>query len=167
MEEFASRTGFALGFFDELASTNDEARDARYTNGAVVIAERQSRGRGQRGNSWSSAEGMNLTFSAVLCPAGLRAESQFYLSKAVALSVSDTVDSFGIESRIKWPNDIYVGDGKVAGILIENDLMGACVSGSMSTRPRSIRPCPIRPRWPCRRARRSTGPRSSSVSTVF
>ena len=59
------------------------ARDARYTNGAVVIAERQSRGRGQRGNSWSSAEGMNLTFSAVLCPAGLRAESQFYLSKAV------------------------------------------------------------------------------------
>ena len=45
MEEFASRTGFALGFFDELASTNDEARDARYTNGAVVIAERQSRGR--------------------------------------------------------------------------------------------------------------------------
>ena len=132
MEEFASRTGFALGFFDELASTNDEARDARYMNGAVVIAERQSRGRGQRGNSWSSAEGMNLTFSAVLCPAGLRAESQFYLSKAVALSVSDTVDSFGIESRIKWPNDIYVGDGKVAGILIENDLMGACVSRSIA-----------------------------------
>lgn len=132
LEEFASRTGFALGFFDELASTNDEARDARYMNGAVVIAERQSRGRGQRGNSWSSAEGMNLTFSAVLCPAGLRAESQFYLSKAVALSVSDTVDSFGIESRIKWPNDIYVGDGKVAGILIENDLMGACISRSIA-----------------------------------
>ena len=132
LEEFASRTGFALGFFDELASTNDEARDARYMNGAVVIAERQSRGRGQRGNSWSSAEGMNLTFSAVLCPASLRAESQFYLSKAVALSVSDTVDSFGIESRIKWPNDIYVGDGKVAGILIENDLMGACISRSIA-----------------------------------
>lgn len=42
LEEFASRTGFALGFFDELASTNDEARDARYTNGAVVIAEQQA-----------------------------------------------------------------------------------------------------------------------------
>ena len=45
LEEFASRTGFALRFFDELASTNDEARDAHYTNGAVVIAERQSRGK--------------------------------------------------------------------------------------------------------------------------
>lgn len=116
---------------------------------------------------------MNLTFSAVLCPAGLRAESQFYLSKAVALSVSDTVDSFGIESRIKWPNDIYVGDGKVAGILIENDLMGACVSRSIAGIGLNVnqtafdRPCPIRLRWPCRRARRSTGPRSSSVSMVF
>lgn len=132
MALFARQAGFELARFGELTSTNDEAADPRYGAGAVVMAERQSRGRGQRGNRWSSAGGLNLTFSVVLCPDFLRAEQQFYISKAVALAVADTVEAAGLPVRIKWPNDIYIGDGKVAGILIENDLMGGRMSRSIA-----------------------------------
>ena len=57
LERFAGQVGFTLAYLDETTSTNDVARDPRYDAGAVVIAERQSRGRGQRGNSWSSSAG--------------------------------------------------------------------------------------------------------------
>ena len=83
LERFAGQVGFTLAYLDETTSTNDVARDPRYDAGAVVIAERQSRGRGQRGNSWSSSAGANLTFSVVLCPGFLETAQQFYLSKAV------------------------------------------------------------------------------------
>lgn len=91
----------------------------------------QSRGRGQRGNSWSSSAGANLTFSVVLCPGFLETAQQFYLSKAVSLAVCDTVESFGVRPQVKWPNDIYIDGRKVAGILIENDLAGNFLSRSV------------------------------------
>ena len=104
----------------ETTSTNDDARRPEYCHGDIVWAERQTAGRGQRGHSWTSAEGENLTFSLVLEPRFLPVGEQFLLSEAVALALTDTFADFGIDTRIKWTNDIYVGDRKLVGILIEH-----------------------------------------------
>jgi BirA family biotin operon repressor/biotin-[acetyl-CoA-carboxylase] ligase len=96
-----------------------------------VVAEVQTAGRGQRGNRWSSRGGENLTFSQLFVPAGLPAESQFYLSKALSLALVGTLGDFGLTAEIKWPNDIYVVGRKIAGLLIENDLMGASIRRSI------------------------------------
>lgn len=113
-------------------STNDEARRPEFRHGDIVLAEEQTAGRGQRGNSWESLPGRNLTFSIVLEPAFLPAECQFYLSETICLGIADTLESAGIEARIKWPNDIYIGDRKAAGILIENDLCGTTLRRSIA-----------------------------------
>ncbi len=109
---------------EETSSTNDLAREAQYRHGDVVWAERQTAGRGQRGHAWSSPEGENLTFTWVLEPTFLPVREQFLLSEAVALALADTFADFGIETRIKWTNDIYVGDRKAVGILIEHTFAG-------------------------------------------
>ena len=106
---------------DETTSTNDEARDAKYRHGDIVWAERQTAGRGQRGHTWTSPEGENLTFSMVLEPRFLPVGEQFLLSEAVTLALTDTFAAYGIDTRIKWTNDIYIGDRKLVGILIEHN----------------------------------------------
>ena len=131
LAKLAAETGQTMDYFEELTSTNDQAQDPRYKDGDVIMAGRQTAGRGQRGNRWSSAEGMNLTFSIVAYPEWLEARDQFYISKVVALGVTDALEKLGVTSRIKWPNDIYIKDRKVAGILIENDLMDQYVSRSV------------------------------------
>lgn len=108
----------------ETTSTNDEARDRRYRHGDVVWAERQTAGRGQRGHTWTSPEGENLTFSLVLEPTFLPVGEQFRLSEAVALALAEAFDGFGIATRIKWTNDIYAGDRKLSGMLIEHSFSG-------------------------------------------
>lgn len=120
-----------LEYLEETASTNDAARDPRYVHGDVIVARRQTAGRGQRGNGWCSEPGMNLTLSAILEPAFLPAEDQFLLSEAVSLAVADTLAQYGIAAQVKWPNDIYVGGRKIAGILIENDAAGSRLSRSI------------------------------------
>lgn len=110
---------------EETTSTNDCALDPRYRHGDIIWAERQTRGRGQRGHSWSSVEGRNLTFSLVVEPHFLPVGEQFLLSEAVALSLTDTFHAFGIDTRIKWTNDIYAGDRKLVGILIEHHYSAA------------------------------------------
>ncbi len=117
--------------FSELGSSNDEAQAARYSHGDVVVAERQTAGRGQRGNKWLSGEGLNLTLSLVLCPQGLELRRQFLLSQAVALGICDMLGSYGLDARIKWTNDIYIGDRKIVGILIENKLCGGSLVRSV------------------------------------
>lgn len=111
--------------FEQITSTNDEARNPRYTHGDIITAEFQTAGRGQRGNRWSSRVGENLMLSLVLEPTFLHATRQFLLSEAVALGLVDALAEFGIAARIKWTNDIYVGDRKICGVLIEHDLRGA------------------------------------------
>lgn len=103
-------------------STNDDARAAEYNHLDVVWAEQQSAGRGQRGHSWHSSQGLNLTFSVVLKPHFLPIVEQFLLSEVVALALVDTLADYGIECRIKWTNDIYAGDRKIVGVLIEHSL---------------------------------------------
>jgi BirA family biotin operon repressor/biotin-[acetyl-CoA-carboxylase] ligase len=101
----------------------------------------QSCGRGQRGNSWLSEPGKNLLFSVLLKysdglgnPAltpPVMAYDQFVISQMASLAVVDLLASHDIEARIKWPNDIYVGDKKVCGMLIENTVRGKYLGASI------------------------------------
>ena len=116
--------------FDSVTSTNDVAREGQYVHGDIIRAEYQTAGRGQRGHVWTSAAGRNLMFTAVLCPTFLPVREQFLLSEAVALSLTDTFASFGIATRIKWTNDIYAGDRKLTGVLIEQNITGDTISRS-------------------------------------
>ena len=100
-------------------------------DGTVVYALSQRAGRGQRGSGWESEPYKNLTFSIVIYPTFLSAEDQFMLSKVASLGIYDYVNSvtnnpefnkFESGVKIKWPNDVNIGDAKVAGILIENSI---------------------------------------------
>lgn len=114
-----------IHYFEHLCSSNDEAALPHYREGDIIWAERQSAGRGQRGHTWLSNEGENLTFSVVVEPTFLPPTEQFSLLQVVALALVDTLEGYGIEARIKWTNDIYVGDRKIVGILMEHKLQGS------------------------------------------
>jgi BirA family biotin operon repressor/biotin-[acetyl-CoA-carboxylase] ligase len=112
--------GWTLVALDTVGSTNDEAAhlaDAGAPEGTVVWSREQTGGRGRRGRHWASPVG-NLYTSTILrpdCPAQRAAELGF----AAALAVADIVPA-GREVRVKWPNDVLVGGGKIAGILLES-----------------------------------------------
>ena len=108
--------------FDTTASTNDDARNEKYCEGDVVWADFQTAGRGQRGHEWHSRKGENLTFSVVLEPTFVPIAEQFSISEVVSLSLVDMLAEYSIDAKIKWTNDIYVGDRKLVGILIEHSL---------------------------------------------
>lgn len=117
-------------------STNTLMRDnaARYAHGDVLIVDKQTAGRGQRGNSWEAEPGKNLTFSLMLRPGNVPPAQAYSLSMAVSLGVVDALRKLtALPVMIKWPNDIYVGNRKLAGILIENsfgaDAINNCVVG--------------------------------------
>ena len=112
-------------------STNDDARDAKYRHGDIVWAEHQTAGRGQRGHKWLSPEGENLTFTMVVEPHFLPVAEQFLLCEAMSVALTDTFAAYGIETRIKWTNDIYAGDRKLEGVLIEHSYSGATLSRSL------------------------------------
>jgi len=97
----------------------------------TVIAEHQTAGRGQRGNTWESEAGKNLTFSTVLYPTALEVKNQFYLSMIVSFSVIYALENYTDGFSIKWPNDIYWKDKKIGGILIENELEGGYIVKSI------------------------------------
>lgn len=127
-------------WYERLDSTNNEARKRLQdiSRTTVIAAIEQTAGRGQRGNVWKSGAGMNLTFSIVMkagtdgFPA-LPADCQFVISEAVTLGICSFLKAEGISTRIKWPNDIYAGDRKICGMLIENTLSGqllkSCIAG--------------------------------------
>jgi BirA family biotin operon repressor/biotin-[acetyl-CoA-carboxylase] ligase len=89
----------------------------------VIVAEEQFYGRGQEGNSWESEPGKNITFTLVLFSNYVEVEKQYFLAKAVAIAILDLLKNYGIEAKIKWPNDIIVNDKKIAGVLIENSII--------------------------------------------
>ncbi|MDR2682866.1 MAG: biotin--[acetyl-CoA-carboxylase] ligase [Dysgonamonadaceae bacterium] len=102
--------------------------------GALVAAETQTAGRGQAGTFWEAEPGKNLTCSLVLYPAFLSSQQSFLLSEVVALGVKDTLDAAAASLApfaIKWPNDIYYENRKIAGILIENDWMNGQITRSI------------------------------------
>lgn len=100
----------------------------------TVLADYQSAGKGQRGNSWESEEGTNLTFSFVLYPSFLSAKRQFVISQIVSLGIVNALRKYVDEGiSIKWPNDIYYHDKKICGMLVEVYLkgmnLGRCICG--------------------------------------
>jgi BirA family biotin operon repressor/biotin-[acetyl-CoA-carboxylase] ligase len=93
--------------------------------GTLVVTDHQSAGRGQRGNKWESQPGKNLTFSLILKPRFLSPRDQFKLNEAISLAIAEYLSRKTREFvQIKWPNDIYIEDRKVCGILIENHVAG-------------------------------------------
>jgi BirA family transcriptional regulator, biotin operon repressor / biotin---[acetyl-CoA-carboxylase] ligase len=123
--------GKNLVFVPECHSTNtllvDLAQKTNQPEGTLVITHEQTRGKGQRGNGWEAEAGKNLTLSLLLKPSFLFVKDQFYLTIATSVGVHDfLVERLGgeMEIKIKWPNDVMVGDKKIAGILIENSLAG-------------------------------------------
>ncbi|MBR5249773.1 MAG: biotin--[Bacteroidales bacterium] len=117
-------TDLTIHWYKVLDSTNRIAKEQALTasDQTVWAAEVQTHGRGQRGNTWSSDAGKNLTFSWLVKPANLSPLRQFCISQVAALGVCDYLEQWGIPAKIKWPNDIYVGDRKICGILIEHSL---------------------------------------------
>ena len=118
-------------FQEEVGSTNlylmNRISQERIKEGTLVWTFRQTAGRGLDQNSWESTPGKNLTFSFVLYPSFLCADQQFRLTKAVSLGLIDLVMTklpIIQEVKIKWPNDIYIGNRKVAGVLIQNGVKG-------------------------------------------
>jgi BirA family biotin operon repressor/biotin-[acetyl-CoA-carboxylase] ligase len=94
-------------------------------DGLICLARHQWAGKGQRGKTWVAEPGQNLLMSLILEPSFLKISSQFLLSAATALGILEVVGSYAKEKwTIKWPNDIYWGDRKAAGILIENIIRG-------------------------------------------
>lgn len=103
-------------------------------HGDVITTLRQTRGRGQRGNSWESEDGKNLTFSILLLPKTIDASRQFELSQIVSIAVALELRQLLAtdEVRIKWPNDIYYRDSKICGMLIEHVISGAGIARSIA-----------------------------------
>lgn len=125
-------------WLDSVDSTNTEVyrRADRLDNMSVIAARNQTAGRGQRGNSWLVEPGTNLTFSMYLrfgeAPlAPLAAADQFLISEAATLAVASVLEEEGLDAKIKWPNDIYVRNRKICGMLIENSLDGSNVKSSI------------------------------------
>lgn len=90
----------------------------------VVLAYYQHAGKGQQGNKWESAPGMNLLLSIIVYPDFLSPGKQFCLSKVISLALADWLRRETGRISIKWPNDIYAGNKKIAGILIETAIQG-------------------------------------------
>ncbi len=120
--------GSEITVIDNIASTNDYANklieNNKFIDGQIILAKNQSNGKGQQNNIWESDAGKNITCSIITKPSFVPLEEQFLLSKAISLGVRDFLLIHTKEVSIKWPNDIYIGDKKIAGILIENIIMG-------------------------------------------
>lgn len=120
---------------DELDSTNtylrEEKQRKQFPEFTYVTANYQRAGKGQRGNSWESAPHSNLMFSVLLRPECLPMKQHFILSELVSLALLKTLAKYSKHFSIKWPNDLYWKDYKIAGILIENDIEGLSLKESV------------------------------------
>ena len=122
-----------IKWFESLASTNNEEKKhiADYDNLSVIATIEQSAGRGQGTHTWYTTPGKNLTFTIVFNPENLPASEALYLTRITTLSLLSYLAARGVRARIKWPNDIWVEDKKICGILIENILEGNLVHNSI------------------------------------
>ena len=101
------------------------SKSTPFAEGTVIMAVNQFDGRGQKGASWHSQPGKNLTFSLLLTPTFLSPKHQFRLTIAISLALVQWLEALlSRPVKIKWPNDIYVDGKKIAGILIENSIKG-------------------------------------------
>ena len=121
--------------FSELVSTNEHSNillsKSNPIEGTVISADFQTKGRGQVGSKWESEAEQNVLASAIIYPQFLDLQAAFYLNKAVSLAVLDLLKPLVQGVSIKWPNDIYIGSKKVAGILIQNALQSGKIQHSI------------------------------------
>ena len=114
----------------EIDSTNNYAmrliNEGMAEHGMTIRADYQTEGRGQQGKNWLSEESKNLLFTTILDTTGFSIQKQFILNTFTCLSVAEfLMTNIGLrEVSIKWPNDIYAENKKIAGILIENIIRG-------------------------------------------
>lgn len=112
---------FRLLIRESVGSTNDEVRalaQAGAADGLILLAERQTAGRGRRGAAWFSPPGESLAFSILVRPEEPKALWP-RLALAAGLSVAEALEALGLQAGIKWPNDVWIRGKKVAGILVE------------------------------------------------
>ena len=129
--------GKNLIFLPEVTSTNSYAmnllKNVNLPEGTVVQTTNQTQGKGQRGSRWMADPTSNLTVSIVLKPTFLELKNQFYLYLISALACYDTMaeilNNSQFDIKIKWPNDILVNQKKIAGILIENNILNNQING--------------------------------------
>ena len=100
-------------------------------SGSIVYADFQTAGRGQRGNAWESETEKNLLFSILFHPSNVPANMPFVISEMISLCVKYTLDKYIPNISVKWPNDIYHNDSKIAGILLENTILQGKISKSI------------------------------------
>jgi len=128
--------GSKLYFFETLPSTNNYAADFLKNNappeGTIIYTNYQSAGRGNMGNTWESENGKNLLISAILFPSMIHPTNQFIISMAVSLGICDFLKRYTPFCSIKWPNDIYINNDKIAGILIESSIMGERIENTIA-----------------------------------
>lgn len=119
------------------ASTNtflhEMMRQDKLPEGFLLYTDFQTAGKGQPGNTWESENGKNLLFSMLLYPHSIKVYEQFILSEITGLAIRKVLEKYTDDICIKWPNDIYWKDKKIAGILIENSLfrdrIDTCIIG--------------------------------------
>jgi BirA family biotin operon repressor/biotin-[acetyl-CoA-carboxylase] ligase len=121
---------------DETDSTNRWLKENGGEAAMVVVAEYQTAGKGCGKNSWESERGKNLTFSMLVHPSErplrIQAKEQFRITEVVSVALCKTLQPYIYNKvEIKWPNDIYVGDQKICGVLIENRLQGSDIKDSI------------------------------------
>ncbi|HUX55621.1 MAG TPA: biotin--[acetyl-CoA-carboxylase] ligase [Bacteroidales bacterium] len=128
--------GSKLFFVKTLPSTNTHTvhllKTGELSEGTIIYTNYQSAGRGQTGNRWESEEGKNLLISVLLYPYMINAADQFLISMTISLGICDFLKKYTTNCSIKWPNDIYIGNDKIAGILIENCLLGDQIENSIA-----------------------------------
>ena len=133
------QAGGGIIWVESTESTNSELRRriGELDNLSVIAAREQTAGRGQGDHSWFSSPAANLTFSILFrfgegFPVTLGSSDAVLVTQITTLAIRDHLLSRGIGSRIKWPNDIWTGDRKICGILIENSSMGGMVTSSIA-----------------------------------
>lgn len=108
-------------YFDEVTSTNDIAKEMakeKVSDGTVIVANSQIKGRGRLQREWIDESGKNLIMSIILYPRK-PLHTASIITQVAAASVSDAIKDFGMDSKIKWPNDVLVGGKKISGVLVE------------------------------------------------
>ena len=130
-----TKLGSEIHHLSVVDSTNNYAAklisDGQLQNGSVIMADFQTNGRGQRGNSWQSVSQDNLLFSLAFQPVSVAADQQIRINWYTALIWIKCCKRFSIDAQIKWPNDIFVGQQKLGGILIEQQIQGSIIAWSV------------------------------------
>ncbi len=128
--------GSEIHFVRDIESTNTYAsklldNEPSPVEGTIIYTNFQSAGRGQMGNRWESEDGKNLLLSVIIYPDMILPEDQFLISGIVTLGICDFLKNYLPIFTIKWPNDIYAGNDKIAGVLIENSINDGKIENSI------------------------------------